>query len=376
MGRDKALIEVDGVALARRVADALPVDRVVAVGGDVGSLGLEVEPDRWPGEGPLGGLATALAACEPGDVLVLAPCDWVAASAEVVERLLGALGQAAHPVVDGRGQWLPSAFRVTPELTAAVAGLVEGGARRLDAVADLVDAVGVPVSTDDVRDADTPGDLPGARPPGGRSPTTSQPDQGFDVVVDRPARGRAASRSTLFYVSHPEVAIDSNVPVPEWGLSDVGRARAEAAIERFRDVSRVISSAETKAVETAEILAGDTQVEVRPDTHENERTGFLPPAEFEQVADAFFARPDESVRGWETARAAQARIVAALADLLGPDEGDVLVVGHGAVGTLWALHLAGQPIDRAWDQPAAGCVLAVDRATGTLRHRWVRLEEV
>ena len=45
---------------------------------------------------------------------------------------------------------------------------------------------------------------------------------------------------------------------------------------------------------------------------ENDRssTGYLPKAEFEAVADAFFARPEESVRGWERAVDAQRRIVA------------------------------------------------------------------
>lgn len=193
--------------------------------------------------------------------------------------------------------------------------------------------------------------------------------------------------STLWYVSHPEVAIDPAVPIPQWGLSAVGRARAKHLAGRpwLAAVTRVVSSAEAKAVETATVLARGRglRVEVRPPTHENDRsaTGFLPPAEFEQVADVFFAHPTESVRGWERAVDAQARIVAALADLVGPsaapDEGgDVVVVGHGAVGTLWACHLAGAPIDRSWDQPGAGSVLAVDRPTATLRHRWRPLEQV
>ncbi|NKF32781.1 histidine phosphatase family protein, partial [Pseudomonas sp. BGM005] len=28
------------------------------------------------------------------------------------------------------------------------------------------------------------------------------------------------------YITHPQVKIDANVPVPKWGLSDVGAARA------------------------------------------------------------------------------------------------------------------------------------------------------
>jgi len=67
MGRDKAFVEVEGSAMARRVADALVAagcGPVLAVGGDavgLSTLGLVAVPDRWPGEGPLGGIRTALA---------------------------------------------------------------------------------------------------------------------------------------------------------------------------------------------------------------------------------------------------------------------------------------------------------------------------
>ncbi|HMJ77824.1 MAG TPA: molybdenum cofactor guanylyltransferase [Iamia sp.] len=172
MGRDKALVPIEGVALARRVADALVAGgcaRVLAVGGDatrLAALGLEPVPDRWPGEGPLGGLATALGAADEGDVLVLAPCDLLHPSPAAVATLLGAL---AAPEVDAvsvrvgdRVQWLPSAWRVTARRAAQVADLVDGGDRRLDAVAALVGAGvrTVDLAPHEVADADTPADLP------------------------------------------------------------------------------------------------------------------------------------------------------------------------------------------------------------------------
>lgn len=172
MGRDKALVTVDGVALARRVADALRAGgcaRVLAIGGDapaLAALGLEPVADRWPGEGPLGGLATALGAATGGDVLVVAPCDLVRPSAATVAALRAGLDAApearAVPVVaEGRVQWLPSAWRVGPGVTAAVTALVDGGARRLDAVAGaLAVAPAVALDRAAVADADTPDDLP------------------------------------------------------------------------------------------------------------------------------------------------------------------------------------------------------------------------
>lgn len=163
------------------------------------------------------------------------------------------------------------------------------------------------------------------------------------------------------YLSHPQVEINPGVPVPDWGLSVTGRVRTEALANAgwLAGTTRVVSSGERKAIETAEILAGSlgVSIEVREAMHENDRsaTGFLPPEEFEAVASQFFAEPDVSVRGWERARDAQARIVREVEAVLAqPDEGDVLFVGHGGAGTLLYCHYAGQAISRQFDQPPGG----------------------
>jgi len=163
-------------------------------------------------------------------------------------------------------------------------------------------------------------------------------------------------------VTHPEVRVDPAVPVPEWGLSEAGRDRLRhlLALPWVPRLTRVVSSAERKAVETATALAQATglRVAVDPELGENDRsaTGFLPPDEFERVADQFFARPHESVRGWERAIDAQARIAAAVEAIAEEDDssGAIAIVAHGAVGTLLYCHLAGEPIDRRRDQPPNG----------------------
>ena len=184
---------------------------------------------------------------------------------------------------------------------------------------------------------------------------------------------------TVRYITHAEVVVEPAVPVPHWGLSARGRARVAAMLAQpwASGLTRVISSGETKALETAGILAGHLGIEVehRDDTGEIDRSvpGFLPPAEFELVADACFARPDVSARGWEPAVAAQARVVAALADLIDAP-GDIAVIGHGGVGTLWYCHLAGIPIARRWDQPGQGHYVTV--RDGRPRHHWHRIDDL
>lgn len=191
--------------------------------------------------------------------------------------------------------------------------------------------------------------------------------------------------STARYLTHPEVTIDPSVAVPDWGLSPVGRARIDRLVaqQAFRGTARVVSSAERKAVETAEPIARalGLTVEIRPRMHENDRsaTGFLPRETFEAVADRFFAEPTQSVRGWERAIDAQRRIVTEVESVLAnPPEGDVLFVGHGGVGTLLRCWLAGVPISRRHDQPGGkgGCVFSFRMSEPRTVSAWAHVETI
>jgi broad specificity phosphatase PhoE len=190
--------------------------------------------------------------------------------------------------------------------------------------------------------------------------------------------------SIVRYLTHPQVNIDPAIPVPDWGLSDIGRARA-AAVGGLRQLSRtmqIICSGERKAIETAEIIAAklNLPIEVRDAMHENDRraTGFLPPDEFQAVADRFFAHPELSVRGWERAIDAQSRIVREVEHVLARHQpGDILFVGHGGVGTLLYCHYLGVAIDRAYDQPAAGgCFFAFTGESRLVQHSWRPIEDM
>jgi broad specificity phosphatase PhoE len=184
------------------------------------------------------------------------------------------------------------------------------------------------------------------------------------------------------YLSHPQVRVDPDVPVPEWGLSDDGRMRLTKALTApwFQRFKRIVSSTETKAMETARMVAARTGLlaEVRGGLHENDRsaTGYLPPEDFEKAADAFFQNPDDSFMGWETARDAQARIVRAVAGVIGekPDS-PTLFVGHGAVGTLLWCYLSRRGISRWFDQkPGGGCHFGFDFRLRTAFYAWQPIE--
>jgi molybdopterin-guanine dinucleotide biosynthesis protein A len=182
MGRDKALIAVDGRPLAARVADTLAsagAGRVVAVGGDVAGLraaGLDAVPDDDPGEGPLAGILTALGELAPGPaprdvgigIVFVAACDLVSPDAAAVRATVAALAAAgdadiAVPVVGGRRQWLHAAWRrgVRPPLAAAFAA----GERSVHGAVALAGlrVAALALAPEPVADADTPADLRGMR---------------------------------------------------------------------------------------------------------------------------------------------------------------------------------------------------------------------
>lgn len=189
------------------------------------------------------------------------------------------------------------------------------------------------------------------------------------------------------YITHPQVAVDPAVLVPQWGLSALGRQRAEAfaARQTVPAGARIFSSTETKAMELAELIAAVSGSPIYSigTMGENDRsaTGFLPPALFEATADRFFAEPHASIDGWEPAIDAQTRIVAAVTQALDgvPSSTPVVFCGHGAVGSLLKCYIAGRPIDRREDQsrhgnPGGGNCFSFDLTPPRLGCEWSPME--
>lgn len=155
----------------------------------------------------------------------------------------------------------------------------------------------------------------------------------------------------FIFITHPEVVIEPDIPVPQWRLSDIGRRRMEALSSALAGTgaAAVWSSLERKARDGAEILAQALSLPHHhlADLGENDRssTGYIPQPEFGRIAEQFFANPTESVLGWETALAAQSRIVSAIMTIATEADGALqLVVSHGGVGRLLRAHLEGVSI--------------------------------
>lgn len=183
-----------------------------------------------------------------------------------------------------------------------------------------------------------------------------------------------------YFITHPEVAVDPNSPIEEWNLSDAGRARAAhiASHAWTNQLGRIITSTEQKAKETGAIVASLTGLAFTSDSNlsENDRsaTGFLPEIEFEATANEFFAHPNASIRGWETAAQAQLRIVAAIRRLSSNTAISTAFVAHGAIGTLLYCDLMRISISREHDQPGQGSYFEFEPQSWTANHGWRRIE--
>ncbi|MBE2224463.1 MAG: histidine phosphatase family protein [Anaerolineae bacterium] len=149
----------------------------------------------------------------------------------------------------------------------------------------------------------------------------------------------------LLLIRHANVLQQSAVSAHEWQLSANGRSRTIQLAHSFTThPTRLITSTETKAVETGQILADIWGIPCAsaPNLHEHDRQGvpYLPDqTEFENTIKQFFAHPDELIFGNETAVQALARFRTAVVTQLESYPADSLgIVTHGTVMTLLATY--------------------------------------
>lgn len=171
MGRTKALVDVDGAPMAQWVIAALRgvgCVEVTAIGGDpdeLSALDAAVIPDDHPGEGPLGGIATALrihGSHPGGDVLVVA-CDLPFLGPDDLDRLVtaGAADLDADAIVARTNRREPGCALWRPSSRAVVRSAFGDGERAVHRVLDALRVVEVDLPVSSLRNINAPGDLPG-----------------------------------------------------------------------------------------------------------------------------------------------------------------------------------------------------------------------
>ena len=166
MGTDKALIEIDGVPMAERVArvlEAAGCNPVVFVGGDqaLAELGRRQVPDRWPGDGPLGGVVTALDALQDTDAVLVAACDLPDLTVDAVHVVIGVDPERAGIRVADTGRLQPTLALWPTRLRTQLESSLRGGRRALHSAIEAWAGVHVPVDVAALRNVNRPTDLGG-----------------------------------------------------------------------------------------------------------------------------------------------------------------------------------------------------------------------
>lgn len=226
MGRDKATLELDGTTLTERVARCLRSGgaREVLVVGGAGDRSLVAPPttrwvpDRWPGRGPVGGIATSLLAARE-DVVVVVACDLpelqpstatrlalLAADVDVAvarsergrEPLIAAWSRRARPVLESA---------LADERSASVHGVLDG-----------LEVVELPVAAAEVVNLNRPEDLAAyhsSRVPVGTVPSSAPGERWTmavpDIDVEQLAAELAAGKP-LIDVREPDEYATARVP--------------------------------------------------------------------------------------------------------------------------------------------------------------------
>lgn len=171
MGRTKALIEVEGRTMADRVLDAIRAvgaEPVVLVGGDpveLAMLSAPVVADRYPGEGPVGGVLTALdhvAAQGSAVAALILPCDLADITPDALWPLVEAAAGDAHSRV-----WVAATDRMEPmcalwslEARRTVRDRFLAGDRAVHRVISELAHTTVTVDAGALRNVNRPDDLP------------------------------------------------------------------------------------------------------------------------------------------------------------------------------------------------------------------------
>lgn len=164
MGTNKALLQVDGQPLSRRVAEEIgKICGTVSLVGDpaiYGGLGLPVIQDRFPGLGPLAGIEAALNATNVGWNLLVA-CDMPALDASILEELFVASEGADGAVPSyGDGRIEPLSVVLHMRCHAAILDALEGGMLGVSDVLAGLKLRHVPVSNPEpFANLNTPEDL-------------------------------------------------------------------------------------------------------------------------------------------------------------------------------------------------------------------------
>ena len=155
-----------------------------------------------------------------------------------------------------------------------------------------------------------------------------------------------ASRLILVKHSLPEIVED--VPAREWDLSEEGRRRIQTLVEKLKKYKPqiVVSSVESKARQTAEIISRNLGLDARfvhgLHEHDRRKSPFHMQDDFQSLVKKLFDEPELLIFGSETANQALSRFQHAVESVLNSYGAQtILIVAHGTVMSSYVSRLPG-----------------------------------
>ena len=177
----------------------------------------------------------------------------------------------------------------------------------------------------------------------------------------------------LILVRHSVPEMEQDRPANTWRLSSEGQVRARRLAEQLQSFAPevILTSQESKAQETAAILASQLQLDIQtaPDLHEHDLSNiqFLYHDMFQDSVREFFQKPDTLVFGGETANQAYTRFYRAVHAILGQHrDKTVVIVSHGTVISLFVSRLTGSSDLEIWDRLGLPSFVAIDLHSSTV----------
>ncbi len=173
----------------------------------------------------------------------------------------------------------------------------------------------------------------------------------------------------LYLIRHPATQPDPAIPASQWWLSAAGRAQVHTLVNLpiWKDITTVYTSTQPKASAVGELVNLAHGVPYMPliALDEARRDAWLDPEAFDAAQHAFFAHPaDPPVRGWESARSAGLRFIAALDHLLAVHKptDSLVIVSHATVLALVVAHLREVTATyEQWRKIGFAAIMGIDR---------------
>lgn len=161
----------------------------------------------------------------------------------------------------------------------------------------------------------------------------------------------------LILIRHAQSRLDPGRDANQWSLTKQGRQSCLPLAQQLQpyQLSQLITSTEPKAIETGRVTA--THLNIPTTTakslHEHNRVGgpFFPdPHDFLTHIQALFAQPDQLVFGNETANQALTRFSQAVDTVIDTTTGNIGIVTHGTVMSLFVGSVSGRDTHTYWQQ--------------------------